>query len=750
MTLSSRFSQCLIPGLVVASLATATWAQGTRKEAVFHRFDKDGDGIVTTAELPDIKTLAIYDRNGDGRVSLEEFRATMDGQSNTANGENEAALSRIDAYIKKTDKNGDGNLSKDEVGGEEWFDRLDRNQDGLIGPGEISPFRALVRKFGERRAFEVPAHQVTKADVAKITSGPEILKPGEVGIGRMIPDVEFTDIDGKAHRLSDVKNHKGFVIAMTSATCPVSRRLLPSLAKLETLLTANDVPMILVNAFGSETEAEIREQLASHQFAAAYVHDRYKKLSQALYAATTTEVFLIDAKQTLLYRGALDDQYGIDYSINEPRHHYLEDAVTAHLAGEVPVIAATAAPGCELNLGGGETKGGDITYYRDVARIMQRNCVQCHRHGGVAPFALDDFDEVSDRAKVIQRVLSEGTMPPWFAAKTEGEGPSLWANDHSLSSRDQADLMAWLNSDHPKGNPADAPKPQGFPEEWSTGTPDLIIPLSKAFKIQATGFMPYQRDVVTSELTEDKWISGYEILPSERDVVHHVIVKVVEKGETHVDRGEAEGFWAAYVPGNGAVQYPEGFARKLSAGSKIHFQIHYTPSGVEKMERLKLGLHFADKPPKFEVKTLAIADHRLNIPPGAPSHMEGASQSIPFDIPVISFMAHMHVRGSAFSFEITYLDGKSEMLLDIPRYDFNWQLRYELKTPKFLPAESSIKVTGIFDNSANNKANPDPTKAVRWGDQTYDEMLIGYIEYFVPALDSEIWQRWSDHFGGAE
>jgi len=738
MNRSPLFTCYLIAGLVFSGLVSAAWAQGSRKVGVFHRFDKNGDGIVTAAELPDTQTLAKYDQNGDGKVTLEEFRATVAGQLNPSNPENEAALSRIDEYIKKTDKNGDGSLSRDEVGGEEWFDRLDRNQDGLIGSGEIAAFRVLVKKFGEKRALEVSAHQVTKEEVAKITSGPEILKPGDVGIGRMISDVEFTDITNKTHRLSDVRNHKGFVIAMTSATCPVSKRLLPSLAKLESSLLKNDFPMILVNAFASESVEVIREQLASHQFAAAYIHDRDKKLSRALAATTTTEVFLIDNKQTLLYRGALDDQYGVDYSLNEPRQHFLEDAVAAHLAAEVPVIAATVAPGCELNLGGGEAGAGDITYYRDVARILQRNCAQCHHDGGIAPFALDDFEEVSDRVKVIERVVSEGTMPPWFAAKTEEGGPSPWANDHSLSSRDKTDLLAWLNSDHPGGDLADAPKPLSYPKEWTIGEPDLIIPLSKAYKIQATGFMPYQNDVVTVELTEDKWISGYEILPSERDVVHHVIVKVLKKGETHVDRGEAEGFWAAYVPGNGAVQYPEGFARKLPAGARVHFQIHYTPSGVEKMERLRLGLHFADKTPKYEVKTLAIADHRLNIPPGSPNHAEGASRTVPFDIPAISFMAHMHVRGSAFSFEITHPYGKSEMLLDIPRYDFNWQLRYELKTPKFLPADSTIKVTGTFDNSTKNKANPDPTKTIRWGDQTYDEMLIGYIEYFVPAIDPSI------------
>ncbi|MEM7013770.1 MAG: redoxin domain-containing protein [Verrucomicrobiota bacterium] len=711
-----------------------------QSEAEFHRFDTNRDGKVTAAELPDAATRARFDRNGDGDVTLAEFRKTMGIPENNEpeSSGNSKAVARIDAYVKRADANKDGQLSRAEVGGESWFGRVDRNKDGIIDAAEIEATRELVRKHGEG-ALSAPENAVTitEEEVKKITSGPEILKPGDVGIGRMMPEAVFEDIDGGTHRLSDVKDHKGVVIAMTSATCPVSKRLLPSLAKLESGLTEKGLSLILVNAFGSESEDEIRRQLQTQKIKAAYVHDIDKNPSKALGATTTTEVFLIDSKRTLIYRGALDDQYGIDYSLDEPREEYLKDAIDAFLKSEAPRIAATVAPGCELNLGPeeGAPLTTEITYHKDVARIMQRNCVQCHRDDGIAPFSLEYFDEVDDRARVIKRVVSEGTMPPWFAAETKEGEENPWANDHSLSARDKADLLAWLNSDQPEGDPADAPAPLSFPSEWTTGEPDLVIPLSRAYKIKATGFMPYQRDVVVTELTEDKWVTGYEILPSARDVVHHVIVQVFDPNEEVRDISEAQGFWAAYVPGNGAVEYPEGFARKLPAGAKVHFQIHYTPSGEEKMERLKMGLHFADTPPSYEVLTLAIADKKLNIPPGAPAHEEGTTRSVPFDMPAISFMPHMHTRGAAFTYELIHRDAEPETLLDIPRYDFNWQLRYQLKTPKFLPAGSAVKVTGVFDNSTNNRANPDPTATVNWGDQTVEEMLIGYIEYFTPIRD---------------
>ena len=713
--------------------------QGRIAEALFHRSDKDGNGIVTEEELPDKATRARFDVDGDGEVTLEEFRAKTAENGAAERGQNE--MGRLEEFLAAADTNQDGKITRDEAGDPRWFNRIDENKDDVIDESEVERVRFFLGAIAQRLSPTAPAVPITEEDMAAVTSGPEILKPGEVGIGRRVPDFPVQGIDGESHRLSEVKDYRGVVIAMTSATCPVSKRFLPTLAELEPKLAEAGIPLVLVNPFVSESEEQIREQLSAHSFEAPYVHDRDHAVSLALKAETTTEVFLIDSKQTLVYRGALNDQYGIDYSVEEPRVHYLEEAVEALVAGRSPEIAATAAPGCELNLKAAvevPTEVTDLTYHRDISRILQQNCVECHREEGIAPFALDDFLEVGDRSRVIQRVVEEGTMPPWFAR--EEEGGSRWANDRALSDRDKADLLAWLKSpDQPEGDPAEAPAPLSFASEWSIGEPDLVLPLSKEFKIKAAGTMPYQYDVVETELTEDRWVSAYEILPTSRDVVHHVIVQLIagDSGD-RAGRVRDGGFWAAYVPGNGAVSYPEGFARKLPAGSKIRFQIHYTPSGRETVDRLKLGLVFADEEPRYEVKNMGIADRQLKIPAGAPAHQEDASKTLAFDTPVMSFMPHMHTRGKAFTYEVDYPDGNSEVLLDIPRYDFNWQLRYDLKAPLLLPKGSKIKVTGVYDNSAANKANPDPSRTVRWGDQTDEEMLIGYVEYFVPVTKKEV------------
>ena len=643
--------------LLLALLATLPLAaQSPGADPVFRRYDRNGDGKVTTDELPLPKIFAHFDLNHDGVITYEEYRKVS-------------------------------------------------GQVPMIAADEMAALKA---------------------------PGPIVQKPGDLGVGRLVPDVAFTDLSGQARKLSSFRDRKGLVLAMTSSTCPVSKRYLTSLTAFDQTLKAQGLTLLLVNPYASETAEDIRVQLKSAGYQGLYVHDKDLTLARALGARTTTEVFLVDPARTLLFRGALDDQYGTNYHREAPRRRFLQDAVTDLLAGRAVATAATSAPGCELDLGpSAKATPTAITYYGDVARILQQNCVSCHHGGGIAPFALDSLTGVKDRTKVIRRVVSQGLMPPWFAAPEAPGKPNPWANDCSLSERDKADLLAWIDSpDRPLGNPADAPRRLTYPSEWTIGQPDLIVPLSKAYDIKATGFMPYQRDVVTTTLTEDKWVSAFEILPSVREVVHHVIVTVHEKNEKVAD---TESYWAAYVPGNGSHAYPEGFARKLPAGARISFQIHYTPSGTATKERLRLGLVFAKAPPKYEMRTVAVANIGLKIPPHAPDHVETKTSPVPFDLPVTSLLAHMHVRGKSFKFELTTPDGKTETLLDLPNYDFNWQLRYDLKQPRVLPRGSTVKLTAVFDNSADNKANPDPSKTVRWGAQTYDEMMIGYFEYFVPV-----------------
>jgi hypothetical protein len=259
--------------------------------------------------------------------------------------------------------------------------------------------------------------------------------------------------------------------------------------------------------------------------------------------------------------------------------------------------------------------------------------------------------------------------------------------------------------------------------------------------------MPYQNVTVDTGLTEDKWVTGIEVKPTAREVVHHVIVFVREAGTRRGDDGAPRiaadddgrgGFFAAYVPGNDHVVYGPGFAKTLPAGAQLRFQIHYTPNGTATTDQVRIGVKFGKEAPQHVVQVAGIADTRLNIPPGADNHPETGALPVPREVKIIGFMPHMHVRGKAFRYDVILPDGTARMLLNVPHYDFNWQLAYRYAEPVTIPAGSKLRATGWFDNSANNPANPDPTKTVRWGPQTSDEMMLGYVEYYFPKGQQKV------------
>ncbi len=263
----------------------------------------------------------------------------------------------------------------------------------------------------------------------------------------------------------------------------------------------------------------------------------------------------------------------------------------------------------------------------------------------------------------------------------------------------------------PAGDPANGPLPYAAPGHWSLGTPDLVVKLPRPIAIPATGTMPYQNVAVETGLTEDKWVSGMEVRPSNRGVVHHVLVFVLPPAVVRPGTGTGTTMNAAASSplmsrGATATRYPDGFAKFLPKGSRLRFQLHYTPNGSAAEDQTELALTFADHPPRHEVKVTGIVDPMLRIPPGAANHEEGATLRVPTDAKLLGLMPHMHVRGKAFRYELVDASGKAETLLDIPRYDFNWQLGYVFAQPKDVPAGSTLKATGWFDNSTANAANP--------------------------------------------
>jgi peroxiredoxin/mono/diheme cytochrome c family protein len=637
----------------------------------------------------------------------------------------------IEQQFKRLDKNNDGKLSEEELKANPIIQKLlegaDTDNDKLMTLEEVR------LHFASKMIGKDPN---PGSKLEPVRQGPKAVKPGEAGVGRQAPDVAFTDIAGKAHKLSEFKDKKALVVAFTSTSCPISKKYAPALGRLEKSYAEKGVAFVFVNPIATDSNEAMAAAIKTNGFAGPYVHDKDGAFASAIGAGVTTDTFVLDPTRTVIYRGALNDQYGQGYSHDAPKRTFVASALDSLLAGKAPAIAATEAPGCAL-----ETKKStstvSLTYHRDISRLVQTHCVECHRKDGVAPFSLETYKDVVAHAGEIKRVVERGVMPPWFAAPPT-KGPTPWINDRSLATQDKADLLAWLKSDRPEGDKSDAPIAKIFAAGWQIGKPDAVITPKKPVKVKAEGFMSYQNVIVETDFAEEKWVQAFEVRPSARQVVHHVLVFVIPpRGEKPDPNGPAfqiDGltYYAIYVPGNSSMIYPEGFGKRFPKGAKVQFQIHYTPNGTATEDTTELGLIFAKEKPKHQVRVLPIVNTGFAIPPGADNHEVTAVAPLPFNAKILGVLPHMHLRGKAFRYEITEPGKKTEMLLDVPRYDFNWQLLYNLSEPRGLPRGTTIKATGWFDNSDKNPANPDPKKTVRWGQQTYEEMMLGYVEYYIP------------------
>ncbi len=662
------------------------------------------------------------------------------------------AQQAVEQRFDQLDRNGDGKITRDELPAQAFFQRLDLDADGVITKpealeavrkGALKDMRAPTGTAPE--GSSIAAAQPAKPSPAEppVREGPKPVRPGDHGIGRHIAEVTFKDVAGESHSLAAIAESRMVVFAMTSTSCPISRKYLP---RLEELVAANGdgIAWILVNPVASDKLPDMKAAAGRFGTRATYVHDPEGRLAAAVGAVTTTDAVVLGRDRTVAYHGAIDDQYGFGYSIEAPRRRYLSDAIAAISAGKAPLVAATEAPGCVLDVPPGDAPAAELTYHGRISRIVERHCAECHRDGGVGPFPLDSYDELVAHAGMVREVIDRGTMPPWFASPvppdTEtGRVHTPWANDRSLAEPEKRDLLRWISGGRPEGNPADAPSPKKYPDGWQIGTPDAVFEFAEPVAVKATGVMPYHTVFVETRLPEDRWVRAIEVQPGDRNVVHHALIHLAgteEQADGPRDAAAEErgGFWGEYVPGQNTLVYPEGFAKKLPKGSRLKFQMHYTPNGTATTDRTRVGVIYAKEPPRHEVRVAGIVNARISIPPGAADHREEASLRLPFDATIMGFMPHLHVRGKACRYEAVRGGGARTTLLDIPRYDFNWQLLYRLHEPLALNAGDTIVFTAWFDNSDGNPANPDPTKTVRWGPQTFDEMHLGYVEYYVPGL----------------
>lgn len=384
-----------------------------------------------------------------------------------------------------------------------------------------------------------------------------------------------------------------------------------------------------------------------------------------------------------------------------------------------------------LTVAAGRSNVSKVTFTKDIAPILYNNCAECHRPGEIAPMSLLTYKEVRPWAKSIRERVVDRSMPPWSADPKYGH----WANDPRLSDQQINTIVDWVNEGAPKGDDKDLPPLPTFATGWTIGTPDAVIEMAEEYTVPADGTVPYLYFAMPTGFTEDKWIQAMEIRPGNRSVVHHVIAYAQESsvkdtapgGEGELRRGRTH--LGGITPNKTGIVYGPGTARLIKKGSNIVFQMHYTTNGQAAKDRTKIGFVFAKEPGKKSLLTGNAVNARFTIPPGDENHEVKASKTFDEDVLITSFMPHMHVRGKAFVYTAYYPDGRSEILLNVPKYDFNWQHTYIPKQPIALPKGTRLDCVAHFDNSPKNKFNPDPTKAVRWGDQTWEEMMIGWFTY---------------------
>ncbi|MBI3853504.1 MAG: redoxin domain-containing protein [Verrucomicrobia bacterium] len=548
-----------------------------------------------------------------------------------------------------------------------------------------------------------------------------------------VENFRLLDHQGKSHELYRQTQAPVVVLVVAGNGCPIVRQSIATIKALRDRFADKKVVFWLLDPNSQDDQASSVEEAKEFSIDLPILMDKNQLVARSLTANRTAEAIAISTKDwKIFYRGAIDDRLGYGTQKVKPPKTYLANALENFLAGKKVSPSTTPVKGCAVSFVTITPKEGKtVSYAKEVAPILQKHCVTCHSHGNIGPFAMSSYEKVKGWSSTIQEVLLEQRMPPWHADPHHG----AFANDRSLSSEEIQTLVTWIDQGKPRGAGNDplAAQPSKTTEEWALGKPDYIVQIPKEVTVEATGVFPYRYMIVKSPIPEDAWLSAAVVRASNRKVLHHCLVFVkYPKDAEHPqpdNKGGIDGFFTGYVPGTEQTTFPEGTGKFLPKGALFIFQLHYTATGKEEKDQTEIGLYLSKTKPPMELQTRAAAQTRLDIPPGDPNYEVQGSFTFQRDSLLYEMSPHMHFRGARCLYEAVYPDGKRERLLSVPNYDFNWQTTYRLAEPKRMPAGTKLICTGAFDNSPQNPANPDPTKLVHFGEQTFDEMFIGYLNY---------------------
>jgi peroxiredoxin len=547
---------------------------------------------------------------------------------------------------------------------------------------------------------------------------------------------ESLAIDGREIRVAAGAEARWTVVCFVGNDCPLVKLYAHKLNRLQAEFADRGVQWVAINSNRQDSVEQMQAFAREHELTVPLVADPFHRLADLFSAQRTPEVFVLDRELKVRYRGRIDDQYQPGVIRPAAQREDLKIALDELLAGQGVAVPRTTAVGCLIGRVrdavaeaevAGQTETRVPTFAEHVAPVVYRHCAECHRPNEIGPFALVEYEDVRGWGEMMVEVIDQGLMPPWHASPASEK----FKNHREMPESDKQLIRDWVAAGAPLGDPERLP-PQPEPAgEWLLPRePDLVLAMgSVPFQVPSQGVVEYKHFVVDPGLKEDVWIQAAQILPGNRSVVHHTIVFVKPPNEQdEVGRG----WLAAYVPGQRPLPYPPGYARKIPAGSSFIFQMHYTPNGTPQEDLTRLGLFFVDpQTVTHQVDTLIALEQNFEIPPHDPHFsVSGSLDPVPQQGELLGLSPHMHYRGK--SVQLTAVtsnpDQPPRVILDVPRYDFNWQHVYAFAQPLPLAGIKQINFVTAFDNSAANPANPNPNASVTWGDQSWEEMAIVYFD----------------------
>lgn len=522
------------------------------------------------------------------------------------------------------------------------------------------------------------------------------------------------------------------VIAFLGVGCPVARQYAGRLAEIASRYADRDVRVIGVDSNRQDTAEEF--VAAAHEMGVTFplVLDKGQRIARQLGATRTGGVVVLDALGAVAYAGRIDDQFTPGLARPAATRHDLVAAIDDLLAGRPVAMPRTEPVGCLITFDRDvrNTEASAPTFHREILPLLHDHCMECHRAGEIGPFDVSTVDEVRGWAEMMLETMEQGRMPPWHAAAGHGD----FKNARQLPDDAITLFRRWIDAGMPAGDEAEAPASPAFVDGWRLPhEPDAVVPHGRRpYAVPASGTVDYQYFVADPHLDEETWISAAQVVPGVPSVVHHAIV--FTRPENLADfRGL--GFLTAYVPGQRATTFPPGHARRIPARSKFVFQMHYTPDGREREDLTRVGLvRIPREEVTHEVITLAAVEQDFEIPPNDAAYpVQARLKGFTKGSTLLAVSPHMHLRGK--SFELRARRGeRSELLLSVPRYDFNWQHTYDFATPIPLDDVDALEIVAVFDNSAGNPVNPSPDETVMWGEQTWEEMALAFFEIARPLV----------------